>query len=120
MPLCETLVRVLKAHRHLRSDYVFCLENGEPLPRQTMWHVLRTACRKAGLRDVQWHALRHSFASHLVQKGVPLKAVQELLGHSTIEMTMRYAHLAPAMLADAVAVLDGDGQYMGSRRRNIS
>ena len=50
--------------------------------------------------------LRHTFASHLVMKSVPLKAVQELLGHSTIEMTMRYAHLAPSMLQSAVLCLD--------------
>jgi len=48
------------------------------------------ACRRAGLRKIGWHCLRHTFASHLVMRGVPLKAVQELMGHATIEMTMRY------------------------------
>ena len=51
--------------------------------------------------------LRHTFANHLVMKGVPLRAVQELLGHSTIEMTMRYAHLSPGVTRDAVRMLDG-------------
>ena len=50
--------------------------------------------------------LRHTFASHLVMRNVPLKAVQELLGHATIEMTMRYAHLSPDARRDAVGVLD--------------
>jgi site-specific recombinase XerD len=58
------------------------------------WGLWR-ACKRAGLRRVGWHGLRHSFASHLVMRGVPLKAVQELLGHATIEMTMRYSHLSP-------------------------
>jgi len=42
-----------------------------------------------------WHDIRHTFASRLVMAGVPLKAVQELMGHRSIEMTARYAHLAP-------------------------
>jgi site-specific recombinase XerD len=53
-----------------------------------------------------WHALRHTFASHLVMRSVPLKAVQELLGHATIEMTMHYAHLSPEARRDAVSVPD--------------
>lgn len=54
---------------------------------------------------VGWHVLRHTFASHLVMRGAPLKAVQELLGHATMEMTMRYAHLAPAARREAVQLL---------------
>lgn len=53
------------------------------------------------------HALRHTCASRLVQRGVPLKVVQEWLGHKTISVTMRYAHLAPANLLDAVKKLEG-------------
>ena len=52
--------------------------------------------------------LRHTFASQLVMRGVPLKAIQELLGHATIEMTMRYAHLSPDVRRDAVRTLDPD------------
>jgi integrase len=61
-----------------------------------------------------WHVLRHTFASHLAMRGAPLKAIQELLGHATIEMTMRYAHLSPQVGIDAVALLDvrdGRGTY---------
>lgn len=70
------------------------------------WDRLRSAM---GLdKDLQFvvHALRHTCASRLVQRGVPLKVVQEWLGHKTIIMTMRYSHLAPANLAAAVAVLE--------------
>jgi integrase len=50
--------------------------------------------------------LRHTFASHLVMRGVSLKAVQQLLGHESIEMTLRYSHLAPGVKRDAVRLLD--------------
>jgi len=80
-------------------------------------HALKTpkewfmaCCQKAGIQDFTWHCLRHTFASRLVMAGVPLRKVQELMGHKTIAMTCRYAHLAPEHLQDAVLKLDGWGQ----------
>ena len=61
----------------------------------------------AKLDDVNFHTLRHTFASWAVMRGVTLKELQELLGHSTLAMTMRYAHLAPQHLRTAVARLEG-------------
>ena len=55
---------------------------------------------------VGWHTLRHTFDSHLVMSGRSLQEVQELLGHATIEMTMRYSHLSPEAKKDAVRTLD--------------
>jgi integrase len=55
---------------------------------------------------IGWHDLRHSYGSHLATRAVPLKVIQELMGHATIDMTMRYAHLSPDTRREAVSVLD--------------
>ncbi|MCP5158516.1 MAG: site-specific integrase [Gammaproteobacteria bacterium] len=65
------------------------------------------ACRLAGIDNFRFHDLRHTFASWLVQAGAALAEVRDLLGHSSIEMTERYAHLAPERLRGAVARLEG-------------
>jgi integrase-like protein len=71
----------------------------------TLYHAFRRTCAAAGIADATWHTLRHTFASHLVMAGVDLRTVQELLGHKTLEMTLRYSHLAPAHKASAVEKL---------------
>jgi integrase len=89
-----------------RKGYVFTDEHGAQLTRNACkWPLWRTL-KAAQVRRAGWHVCRHSFASHLVMKGVPLAAVQLLMGHTTITMTMRYAHLAPDHLRSAMAVLE--------------
>lgn len=85
---------------------VFPAGGGRHFRKNECARPLWRACKRAGLRRIGWHALRHTFASHLVMRGVSLKAVQELLGHRDIKMTMRYAHLAPDVTRSAVALLD--------------
>ena len=62
--------------------------------------------RAAGLQSFTWHCLRHSFACNLIMAGVDIRTAQELMGHRTIAMTARYAHLAPSHTLAAVERLD--------------
>jgi integrase len=68
-------------------------------------HWFKPALKEAEISDLKWHDLRHTFASWLVQDGVPLDRVSKLLGHKSLTMTMRYAHLAPNQLHEDVALL---------------
>jgi site-specific recombinase XerD len=68
-------------------------------------HWFEDALKIAKITDFTWHSLRHSFASRLVMAGVDLRTVAELMGHKKIEMTMRYAHLAPAHKMNAIEKL---------------
>ncbi len=78
-------------HGIRKCDYVFYNpETGGQW--KDLWLGLKKACRKAGLNDVTWHTFRHTFASRLNSDGADLVTVKELLGHSDIKTTMRYAH----------------------------
>ena len=66
----------------------------------------QSACTKAKIRDFHFHDLRHTFASQLVMAGVDITTVKELLGHKTLTMSLRYAHLAPSHKVKAVDILD--------------
>lgn len=67
---------------------------------------IHTICDKAKLRQIGWHKLRHTFASRLAEKGVAVMTIKELMGHSDIRTTMRYAHLGQHTLRDAIKVLE--------------
>ena len=89
--LPASAVDALKAHRHLRGRFVFCQEDGQPLTAGKMEQPLRRALKHAGISReegrIGWHDLRHTYGSHLAMRGVPLKVIQELMGHVTIDMT---------------------------------
>jgi site-specific recombinase XerD len=92
--------------RKKSTGYVFTDVDGELFTQARLGYRLEKTCAKAGLRRITWHVLRHTFASHLAMRGVPLHTVQALMGHSTITMTMRYAHVAPSALRTAIDVLN--------------
>ena len=87
------------------GELVFCNPDGSKLRPGQFHEILWAAQRKSGLRRIKWHELRYSFASILTTGGAPLRIVQSLLGHSTIRMTERYAHLAPGQSAGYMQLL---------------
>ena len=99
------------------SPWVFCKRDGSryvyPNP------VFKKACGLAGIKDFTIHDLRHTCASWLVSEGVPLADVKEVLGHSSITMTERYAHLAPHRARDAVAKLQSRSGHVKEPVENI-
>lgn len=101
----KAMMRQLYTQRRLDIDYIFI--NPKTGKRLTEFkRSFATALKKAGIRDFRFHDLRHTFASHIHMKGADLKTVQELLGHRTLTMTLRYAHLSQAHIKEAVRLLD--------------
>ncbi len=91
------------------SPWVFCNQYGGRIKQ--VQRSFKTACRRTGIDDFRIHDLRHTCAAWLVSAGVPLSEVRDLLGHSTITMTERYAHLAPERVRDAVQMLENVSRF---------
>ncbi|MBM4295057.1 MAG: site-specific integrase [Deltaproteobacteria bacterium] len=107
IPINDRLAEVFREIRRgnqLKSEFVFCDSQGRRFLE--VKRSFASACKRAGVEDFRFHDLRHTFASRLVMKGASLKAVQELLGHADLTMTMRYAHLSQEHLRDSVNLLN--------------
>ena len=106
IPINATLKKALQGlTRRIDVPYVFYSpDTGKPY--KSISRSFKTALRKTGIKDFKFHDLRHTFASHLVMAGVDITTVSRLLGHKTLTMTLRYAHLAPSHMVKAVDVLD--------------
>lgn len=104
--LNETATAVIRAQLGRHTEYVFCRADGEPvkwLPSK-MWKVV---LEEAGLTNVRWHDLRHTWASLLRQAGVSLADLQEMGGWQSAVMVKRYAHINVDHLRPMAAVMDG-------------
>lgn len=97
----ETLSRLTS-----KRGFVFKSETGGAISSSAAHRNLKGICEAAGLRPIQWHAFRHTFASQLATSGLPLNVLKDLMGHSDIQMTMRYSHFSPSLYDGAVDVLD--------------
>lgn len=106
IPMTQDLVKALAGTRHLRSEFVFCGSDGKPIHRGSVRKPLQAAIKKSGVKRIRFHDIRHCFASHLVMCNVGIKKVQELLGHSSLQMTLRYSHLTPACREEAIKALE--------------
>lgn len=109
IPMNGIVVDVLRCWREQSGltkshDLVFpSPKNGKKLDNcRKAWEAL---LKKAEIENFRWHDMRHDFASQLVMMGVDLNTVRELLGHADMKMTLRYAHLAPAVKKSAVEML---------------
>jgi integrase len=91
-------------HSTGQKGRVFQSKYGEPLNNPRAWFEL--AIEEAKIPDFTWHCLRYTFCSRLIMKGVDLKTAQTLMGHKTISMTARYAHLSAPHLDAAIEKLD--------------
>jgi integrase len=106
IPISETVKNVLQAIvRRLDVSYIF-YEASSGSPYRNVQRSFNSALKRAKIRDFRFHDLRHTFASHLVMAGVDLTTIRELLGHKTLTMTLRYAHLAPSHKVKAMELLN--------------
>ena len=106
IPLTKRLTAALRELRHLRGKYILADADGEPLTMEMMRWNLPRLCKRAGILPIGWHALRHTFCSHLALGGAPARVIQELAGHSSLATTLRYMHLVPGATDDAIALLN--------------
>ena len=93
-----------RAKQRPASPWVFAHRDGERV--QEGQRSFGSACARAGIEDFRVHDLRHTCAAWLVTAGVPLAEVRDLLGHASIVMTERYAHLAPERVRAAVTRIE--------------
>lgn len=113
VPLNNTIFKTLVTMKR-EGEYVFCNGVGNKRDDGKLSKQFKIYLNQAGLdSSFRFHDLRHTFASHVVQKGVSLYIVSKLLGHSDIKTTEIYAHLAPQTFHDVVRLLDDGEMRLG-------
>ena len=105
VPMTQDVFDYLNS-RSPREGFVFKGQDDIRFRPECSRTTLQDICKRANLRNIGWHKLRHTFASHLAEKGVSMTAIKELMGHSDIKTIMRYAHLGQHALKDAIKVLE--------------
>jgi integrase/recombinase XerD len=110
VPMGETALETIKEYRAQARqklmggkwcDALFVTRRGEAMSRQSFWKIIKLYTLKAGItKDISPHSLRHSFATHLLDRGADLRSVQRMLGHSDISTTQIYTHVAKSRMKE--------------------
>lgn len=130
IPICEEALTSILSQRERKNynlnvlpfdfaqGFVFCKKDGSKYCGNYVSRKFKNACIAAGMdQSIHFHSLRHSFASSLVQKGVPLYTIKELLGHSSITTTEIYSHLNMETLREAIQKLDNGNEILDVRQK---
>jgi len=117
IPMNKTLHEaLLTLSQNTKGEYVFSDKYGRPYG--DVKKGFSSALKRAGIEDFRFHDLRHTFGSHLVMRGVDLRTVQQVMGHKDIKMTIRYSHLSPEYVQEAMERLDSVWTLYGHQGQN--
>ena len=110
IPMTDRVYAVLAALRRqpgaLEAEHVFASEVGAALNAGNLRRGLEATWKRAKMRKIRPHDLRHTFASHLAMAGVPIRTIQQLMGHESLDMTLKYAHLTEGHQREAMDKLE--------------
>ena len=106
--LLDILRNYISEYKSKPKEYLFeSQQTGTGYPTRTVQQIFSNAKEKAGIKkEVGIHSLRHSFATHLLEKGTDIKYIKELLGHFNIKTTERYLHVSKKALVNIISPLD--------------
>ena len=110
VPIGEVAVETIKSYlvgcrpifaKGERSEFLFLTRRGQPMTRVAFWKIIKKHARAAGItKHITPHVLRHSFATHLLERGADIRSIQEMLGHASVATTQVYTHVTRDHLRD--------------------